>query len=91
MNIKEKVLKKVNKETHKFVLEYIKENMDEQIFLEGNIRKLQEKAISLTLAEVEKIIDGRIRRCKEMGTPGHLIVINNLEILKQKLKNQEEK
>ena len=39
------------------------------------------------LAEVEKIIDGRIKNCKKLGTVAHLIVVANLEALKEKIKN----
>ncbi len=51
----------LKKEIHNFVLEYIKGNMDEQIFLEGNIKKLVEQALLSQKQEFVKVID-------EMGT-----------------------
>ena len=73
MEIQEKVLKKVK---------------GIGIYSLSHERYLVEKAISLTLAEVEKIIDGRIKNCKKLGTVAHLVVVANLETLKEKLKGE---
>jgi len=36
-------IKRLKEENHNFVKEYIKGNIDEQIFLEGNMRKIIDK------------------------------------------------